>query len=587
MAAMTSSRPPQGAAARAPGPAAAPPARDPAEAPPAAIAERTDPGDGVPVAREGGEPLVPSATHARRSAHRRAASDLSGPLSPYATPPPLGPAPSGTSRTAPAARAPGAPAPAPPLSGPGAAAAAPAPTAAADPGAAPPPAAAADPAATTAPPAEAAGPRRSRRGRARSGDLIAQRYVVEGTLGRGGMGRVLRVRHHALGKVFALKLIRGSIATDPKIRELFYREARLASALAHENICSIVDFGEDADLGLFMVMELLDGQTVHQKLKQSGRLSPKVACDVLWQVADAVRFIHGRAILHGDIKAENIFLVRASGHRRVVKLLDFGLARPDHGRRDGVDGTPEYLAPERIAGAPASQASDIYALGIVAYELLTGHLPFTGDVAEVFRQHRTAAVPPPSRACSEPLDARADELVARATAKDPARRHPDVAAFMYELRALMGMMGMLSTDPPARRRAAAPAATRERREVDHRAKAAAEIFGAVPIPLAACDPRTGRVRAANAAFLELVGAAGDAGGLELRDTALPEVYPQLFADLEEVAARRQPVKRVLDLRDGDDRVVQAAIVLAAASPGAEVTAGDVVIAVHPLRAIEA
>ena len=422
----------------------------------------------------------------------------------------------------------------------------------------------------------------ARQAGARAGDVIGDRYIVEGQLGRGGMGRVMRVRHTALGKVFALKLIRSTIATHPKIREMFYREARLASALTHDNICSIVDFGQDHAFGLFMVMELLEGQTAHHKLKQSGKLSPKVACDILWQVADAVRFIHSRAILHGDIKAENIFLVRTTTQRRLVKLLDFGLARPDLGRTEGVDGTPEYLAPERIDGAPASQSSDIYALGIVFFELLTGKLPFTGEVDEVFRQQREVRVPPPSKQCTDALDTRADELIARATAKDPAHRHPDVPSFMYELRALMGMLGM---EHATRRRALAPEATRERREHDHRLKAAAEIFAAVPLPMASCDPKTGRVRAANTAFLEFVGAAGDAGGLELRDTALPEVYPTLFEDLEEVASRRRSVKRVIYLNEGGDRVIEAAVVLSPAPNASEVTAGDVFLVLHPLRAL--
>ena len=176
--------------------------------------------------------------------------------------------------------------------------------------------------------------------------MVDGRYVVEGQLGRGGMGRVLRVRHAALGKVFALKLIKTTIATEPKIRDMFYREARLASAFTHDNICSIVDFGQDDRFGLFMVMELLEGTTVHRKLVNGGKFSPKVACDIMWQVADAVRFIHNRQILHGDIKTENIFLVKTTTQRRLVKLLDFGLARPDLGRTDGLDGTPEYLAPE-------------------------------------------------------------------------------------------------------------------------------------------------------------------------------------------------------------------------------------------------
>ncbi len=417
---------------------------------------------------------------------------------------------------------------------------------------------------------------------ARSGDVIGGRYVVEGQLGKGGMGRVLRVRHQALGKAFALKLIKSAIATNPRIRELFYREARLASALAHDNICSIVDFGQDETFGLFMVMELLEGQTVHAKLRASGRLTPKVACDVMWQVGDAVRFIHGRQILHGDIKTENIFLVRTPAQRRLAKLLDFGLSRADLRRDDGLDGTPEYLAPERIDGEPASQGSDIYAMGVVFFELLTGALPFTGDTHDVFEQQRTKPLPAPSKLLEEPIDERADEIIARATAKDPTKRHPDVPAFMYELRTLMGMLGM--EQGGARRRALAPDAARERREHDHRVKAGAEVFGAVPLPMAACDP-AGRVRAANPAFLEFLGAAGDAGGLELRDSALPEVYPTLFEDLETVATQRRPLKRVIYLNEGGDRVVEAAVVLTCAPSAAEVTAGEIHIVLHPLRAL--
>ncbi len=416
---------------------------------------------------------------------------------------------------------------------------------------------------------------------ARSGDIIGGRYVVEGQLGRGGMGRVLKVRHSALGKAFALKLIKSAIATNPRIRELFYREARLASALTHDNICSIVDFGQDDSFGLFMVMELLEGQTVNARIRHSGRFQPKVACDVMWQVSDATRFIHSRQILHGDIKTENMFMVRTPVQRRLIKLLDFGLSRADLGRDNGLDGTPEYLAPERIEGAPASQASDIYALGIVFFELLTGKLPFTGDMKDIFQMHRKTPLPRPSEHCEgEPLDERADQIVARATAKDPAERHPDVASFMYELRTLMGMLGMDN----ARRRAVAPDAARERREHDHRVKAAAEVFGAVPLPMASCDP-AGKVRAANPAFLEFLGVAGGAGGLELRDSALPEVYPSLFEDLEQVASTRRPIKRVIYLNEGGDRVVEAAVVLSAAPSAAEVTAGEIHIVLHPLRAL--
>jgi PAS domain-containing protein len=416
---------------------------------------------------------------------------------------------------------------------------------------------------------------------ARSGDVIGGRYIVDGQLGRGGMGRVVRVRHQVLSKPFALKLIKAPIATEPRIREMFYREARLASAMTHDNICSIVDFGEDPRFGLFMVMELLDGQTVHQKLRSGGRLAPKVACDVMWQVSDALRYIHGRQILHGDIKSENIFLVRTSGNRRAVKLLDFGLARPDLGRGVGqVDGTPEYLAPERIEGAPATPASDIYALGIVFFELLVGKLPFSGSLQDVFRAQRETPVPLPSTRVDEPLDERADTLIARATAKNPTDRHADVATFMYELRTLMNMMGM----DTAKRRPAAAEATRQRRELDHRTKAAYEVFAYAPLPMAVCD-LNGKVRTANPAFLEFLGVAGDAGGLELRDSGLGEVCPSLFEDLKLAVANRRTIKRAIYLSQGGDATVEAALIVTPAPSKAEVTAGEVHLVLHPLRTI--
>lgn len=412
---------------------------------------------------------------------------------------------------------------------------------------------------------------------ARPGDVVAGRYRVEGLLGRGGMGRVLRVRHQVLGKAFALKLIRTPIATDPRMRELFYREARLASACAHDHICSIVDFGEDPRFGLFMVMELLDGQTLHTRLRTGGRVAPKVACDILWQVADAVRAIHARAIVHGDIKSENIFLLGGPGPRR-VKLLDFGLSRPDRGAAGGVDGTPEYLAPERVRGEPATVASDVYALGIVAYELLTGELPFVGAVDEVFDAQLPKPVPPPSARVPEPLDERADGLVARATAKDPRERHRDVAGFLYELRTLMHMLGI---DTRARRAADADHA-RERRDLDARGKAGAEVFALAPMPMASVDV-AGKVRVANRAFLDLLGVAGDAAGVELRDSGLVEVYPNLLEDLSLAHGGRGPIKRVIYLAAGGGVSVEVAVLLTPSPSSSEVTAGDIHVALHPLR----
>jgi PAS domain-containing protein len=145
-------------------------------------------------------------------------------------------------------------------------------------------------------------------------------------------------------------------------------------------------------------------------------------------------------------------------------------------------------------------------------------------------------------------------------------------------------MGMIGMGHSTRRRAVTHDTARERRDLDHRLKAAAEVFSAVPLPMASCDV-SGKVRAANPAFLEFLGAAGDAAGLQLRDSALPDIYPTLFDDLEQVAARRRPIKRVIYLHEGGDRVIEAAIVLSAAPNAAEVTAGEVHLVLHPLRAL--
>jgi PAS domain-containing protein len=422
---------------------------------------------------------------------------------------------------------------------------------------------------------------------ARTNDVVGERYVVDGTIGRGGMGRVLRVRHQALGKAFALKLIKVPIAHSPRIRDMFYREARLASALSHANICSVVDFGEDPEFGLFMVMELLEGRTLFKKLEHDGRFAPKVACDIIWQVAEALRYIHSRAIIHGDIKSENIFLTRTPDRRRVAKLLDFGLARAEAALLGGggrVEGTPHYLAPERIHGDPPSQQSDLYALGILFYELLVGKLPFPGTVEQIFQQHLEVEVPAPSSMIDEPLDERADEIVLRAVAKNLDDRHPDVAGFLYELRTLMNMLGV----GLGRRRASRDVASESpKRLKEARADAAAlETFELAPIPLA-CVNVDGKVRVANRAFLEFLGVAGQAAGIDLADSALCDIYPAFLDDLRRCISKRKQCKRVIYLSEGGGRVVEVAVILTPPTAGeAPITAGEAHIAFHPLARTE-
>lgn len=408
------------------------------------------------------------------------------------------------------------------------------------------------------------------------GDVIGERYVVDGQIGRGGMGRVLKVRHQVLDKAFALKLTRARYATDTEERRRFYIEARMASSLDHDNICSVVDFGDDQRFGLFMVMELLEGHALKDKLKGDGRLSPKAAADVMVQITEALRYVHSEGIVHGDIKPDNILLVRTIDRHRSVKLLDFGLAYLHEGEdNDVVRGTPEYLAPERIAKSPPSIASDIYALGILFYELLVGEPPFTGTAKEVLQSHVTGTIAAPSSLIADELDERADLIIERATAKNPKDRHPNVSAFLYELNAFCAMHGI-----PTRGRSGDSSAL-VRKAATQAAEAGAEIFELAAIPLAAVS-RDGTIRVANRSFLRFIGQSKQTSGLRLPQTALLKVYPDLVKDLAAIAATGTTIKRSFAVRAGDNKKIAVAIILSAPPADDCANSGEIHIAIHPL-----
>lgn len=414
---------------------------------------------------------------------------------------------------------------------------------------------------------------------ARRGDIIGERYRVEGQIGRGGMGRVLEVSHCVLGKRFALKLPQRSKITSPEMRARFHREAKLASSLSHENICSVIDFGEDPEFGLFMVMDLLAGVRLDYKIRRDGRLSPKVACDVINQVAEAVRFVHGCGIIHGDIKSDNILMTRRSDRRRQVRLLDFGLARTESGTSSGkVEGTPDYLAPERIRSAPASQASDIYAMGILFWECLVGERPFQGTTMTVLEQQLHRPLPPLASRLDRPIDERADLIIARATAKRPEDRHPDVAAFLYDLRTFMSMLG----HDPGRPRVDSIRGRAGNRSAEPALSPAGEVFANAPVPLAAADLR-GHVRVANQAFLEFLGHASDGGGLHLAETSLIDVYPALIDDMSLASAEGMSIRQVIHVQDAEGRALSVAVILT--PPQSDRGAGgegEIHLALHPL-----
>jgi serine/threonine protein kinase len=385
---------------------------------------------------------------------------------------------------------------------------------------------------------------------------VGGRYVLEGRLGEGGMGQVYRVRHVELGKLFALKLISPAFADDTAARARFNQEAKLASQISHPNIVSVVDYGEDTKFGAYMVMELIEGEPLVPTVTDhpSGPPSLKRALDVLAQVADALDFIHKRGIVHGDVKADNILVMAEPGtggntgtrRRRLVRLLDFGLARRQDSHEDSVSGSPHYMAPERCSGGPATVATDIYALGVLGYLLFTNTLPFDGKVMELLMAHIQHAPERIGQRRGEPVDDAIEGLIARTMAKDPEMRHVSAAAFRYELNTVMDMLDM------GRRRARANAPGRTS-ETATRDAAIVQAFVQSPIPQALLSFH-GTLALVNQAFAQLVGR--DVAALEgafVADTALAESVPGLMRAVRAVHADGKPTERRASVYRGQDR----------------------------------
>jgi serine/threonine protein kinase len=259
------------------------------------------------------------------------------------------------------------------------------------------------------------------------------RYKILGELGRGAMGIVYRAQDPALDRVVALKTI--ILADDAEGREeyqkRFFLEAKAAGKLTHPSIVTTYDFGEQGGVP-YLAMELLEGTDLRTRLKE-GALAPIEAVYVARQVAEGLGFAHERGIVHRDVKPGNIMLLE----RGRAKIMDFGLARmraADHKTVTGmVLGTPKYMSPEQVAGSPVDQRSDLFSLGIVLYEMLTGGRLFGAeDMTQIMHNVTYQEHEPPTRLKPE-LPAMLDFVVARALKKDPASRYQDAAEFAADL----------------------------------------------------------------------------------------------------------------------------------------------------------
>jgi len=269
-----------------------------------------------------------------------------------------------------------------------------------------------------------------------SGKKLAKigRYKILGELGRGAMGVVYRAQDPALDRVVALKTIILSDDADNRkeYEKRFALEARAAGKLNHPNIVTTFDFGEEGDFA-YLAMELLEGTDLRTRLKD-GPLPVGEAVDIAAQVADGLAFAHERGVVHRDIKPGNIMLLERGG----AKIMDFGIARmrsDDFKTSTGmVVGTPRFMSPEQISGAKVDQRSDIFSLGVVLYEMLTGEMIFAGaDSAQIAHNLATLEPEPPSRR-NPKVSSLLDFIVARALKKDPSLRYQDAYELAADLR---------------------------------------------------------------------------------------------------------------------------------------------------------
>ncbi|HEX8697494.1 MAG TPA: protein kinase [Myxococcaceae bacterium] len=268
-------------------------------------------------------------------------------------------------------------------------------------------------------------------------------YVVRRYIGSGGMGVVYEGEHVTIGRKVAIKLIREELTTNPHARGLL-TEARAASAIRHHGIIDIFGFGEQPGIGQYLVMEYLEGRPLNEVLEGCEPLPLPEAFGLLCQVLDALSAAHAVGVIHRDLKPSNIFVVQESNGTEYIKVLDFGLAKrsatPEgttpQTYSDVVVGTPQYMAPEQALCEEVGPQTDLYAVGVIAFELLTGRRPFTGrSHMEIVAHHLRTPAPAPSTLVS--LPAEVDNLVLRLLAKEPRQRPVSASEVSRELKAML------------------------------------------------------------------------------------------------------------------------------------------------------
>ncbi|MCZ7682490.1 MAG: serine/threonine protein kinase [Sandaracinaceae bacterium] len=271
------------------------------------------------------------------------------------------------------------------------------------------------------------------------GRVVAGRYRLEALLGEGGMGVVYRARHVLIDRVVALKLIRPDLRGETHLRAWMLREARAANRVDHAHIVEIHDVGETEEGELYLVMEYLTGTSLSSEVAK-GQLPLARAVDILEQMTAALSRAHDLGVVHRDLKSDNIMLTVRGGRRDFVKILDFGLAAlardPRLAPKGAVFGTPEYMSPEQARGDDAIPGSDLYALGILFFEMLTGQLPFRSSDRDTLLEMQRSSPPPRPTTFRKDMPEAGERIILRLLEKDPRRRFRDGHHLAEELKAL-------------------------------------------------------------------------------------------------------------------------------------------------------
>ncbi|UJR86919.1 Hypothetical protein I5071_90200 [Sandaracinus amylolyticus] len=277
------------------------------------------------------------------------------------------------------------------------------------------------------------------------GRTIGGRYRLIQRLGSGGMSSVYLARHVLIDRLMAIKTLRRDLASDPVQRDRFIREARAVNRINHENIVEITDFGEAEDGLVYLVMEYVPGEPLLRVMSGQGPFSIARAFDIAQQIGSALARAHQMGVVHRDLKPENILIVQKRDRKDFVKILDFGIAKildaPSLTGSQQIFGTPGYIAPEYIQSTNIDGRADLYSLGVILYEMVTGALPFDYEYpGDLLVKHVTEQPIPPTQRRSE-VPGPVEELVLRCLVKDPQDRFRDAYHFLSELRAVRERLG--------------------------------------------------------------------------------------------------------------------------------------------------